>query len=174
MQVFTLYLEITLTLAAIFALCLILTCFRRSPMYRPLLLAASVVYVATLLFFTFVYGGRDGLTGIQLRVAFPLVKAAMNRTLGLYTSRSLLNLLLFFPLGYLLPQLAALRSNERLPMRWWQATLYGFGTTLLIETCQMTFHRGVFELDDLVKNTLGTLLGWCIWRLLDTMTHRKP
>ena len=36
--------------------------------------------------------------------------------------------------------------------------------SLLIETLQYLLRRGVFELDDLLHNTLGTLLGALLWQ----------
>ena len=46
--------------------------------------------------------------------------------------------------------------------RWrslWMATLAGLGLSLLIESLQLVFHIGIFELTDLLLNTLGTFVG---------------
>lgn len=68
------------------------------------------------------------------------------------------------PLGYLLPQLK--------PLNWYQMIGLGFLTSLLIETCQLVFHFGGFELDNLVKNTMGAGVGWLIYACLNWF-HRK-
>lgn len=39
------------------------------------------------------------------------------------------------------------------------ATLVGLGLSLLIESIQWVFHIGIFELTDLLLNTLGTFIG---------------
>ena len=41
--------------------------------------------------------------------------------------------------------------------------LCGFGLSLLIELLQFVFGTGVSEVDDLILNTLGTLIGFVIF-----------
>lgn len=65
-----------------------------------------------------------------------------------------LNILLFVPFGYLLPLLWK-RAD-----RWWKVVLCGFVLSLGIELIQMVTHLGMFDLDDLMNNSLGALLGW--------------
>ena len=71
-----------------------------------------------------------------------------------YRSTSL-NVLLFVPLGIFLPLLWK-------PFRklWW-AGLFGLGTSLLIEALQIFTYRAT-DVNDLMTNTFGTLLGWCV------------
>ncbi len=61
------------------------------------------------------------------------------------------NLIWFFPAGLLV----RLRGG-----RLWQAALAGFGLSMLVETAQFVLGSGVSELDDLILNTLGALLGY--------------
>ena len=71
-----------------------------------------------------------------------------------------MNILLFVPFGYLLPLLRK-RAN-----RWWKVVLCGFALSLGIELIQLVTHLGMFDLDDLMNNTLGAFLGWlfhAIW-----------
>ena len=56
---------------------------------------------------------------------------------------------------------------------WWKIILFGFLSSLLIESCQFMFHRGVFELDDLLKNTKGTAVGWLIWKVITIVFYEK-
>ena len=65
-----------------------------------------------------------------------------------------LNILLFVPFGYLLPLLW-----KRVD-RWWKVVLCGFVLSLLIELTQLVTHLGMFDLDDLMNNSLGAFLGW--------------
>ena len=61
------------------------------------------------------------------------------------------NLIWFFPVGIL----TKLRGG-----RLWQAVLAGFLLSLSIETAQFVLGSGISELDDLILNTLGALLGY--------------
>lgn len=61
------------------------------------------------------------------------------------------NLLWFAPAGILI----RLRGGKL-----WQAALAGFFLSLVIETMQFILGSGVSELDDLILNTCGALLGW--------------
>lgn len=71
---------------------------------------------------------------------------------------SLLNVLLFMPLGIFLP-LFWQRFRKMGP-----TVLFGFCISLLIEVLQIFTFRAT-DINDLMTNTLGTLLGWCIARI---------
>ena len=72
---------------------------------------------------------------------------------------SILNVLLFMPLGMLLP---VLWENFQ-KFRW--TLLFGFCTSLVIELLQLFSFRAT-DVNDLMTNTLGTALGWCAGRIL--------
>ena len=71
---------------------------------------------------------------------------------------SLLNVLLFVPLGFFLPVLW-----KRFRSFLWTA-LFGFGFSLTIELLQLFTFRAT-DINDLMTNTVGTILGWCLGRL---------
>lgn len=80
----------------------------------------------------------------------------------------LFNCLLYLPLGlFFAAWTGARRSGGRrhagrfLPGR---AAALGFLCSLLVETLQLVLRRGVFELDDLLHNTLGAALGALLWQ----------
>ena len=65
----------------------------------------------------------------------------------------LLNILLYIPMGYLLPFVSkALRQTGLIVM-------IGFLCSCATEFAQLYFHIGCFQLDDIVCNTIGTLIG---------------
>ena len=68
---------------------------------------------------------------------------------------NLLNLLLLFPAGILLPWVWGRKVHV------WQGLLIGMGISLMIELCQLVLGRGLFEWDDIVHNGLGCMAG-CI------------
>lgn len=68
---------------------------------------------------------------------------------------SLLNMLLLFPAGLLLPFVFHKKMS-------WAAGLFaGLLTSAMIETCQFVFCRGLFEWDDMIHNGFGSMVG-CI------------
>lgn len=68
------------------------------------------------------------------------------------------NIVMFIPYGALLA--AAFRG-----LRWWAVDLIGLGTTLIIELVQPFLYRS-FDLDDIIANTLGTVIGCLAVRLI--------
>lgn len=69
-----------------------------------------------------------------------------------------LNVLLFVPFGYLIP--SVLNSI----CRCWKVVLLGFATSLTIETIQLVTCLGWFDASDLLHNTVGTWIGWIIYK----------
>lgn len=61
------------------------------------------------------------------------------------------NLVCFMPAGILIRLCCG---------RFWQAVLAGFALSLLIETAQFVLGSGLSELDDLILNTCGAMLGF--------------
>ncbi len=72
---------------------------------------------------------------------------------------SLLNVALFMPLGFFLP--VFWNGFQKLP----QVGLFGFCTSLVIELLQIFTFRAT-DVNDLITNTLGALLGWCAAKVL--------
>ena len=74
------------------------------------------------------------------------------------------NLIWFAPAGVLV----RLRGGKL-----WQAALAGFCLSLLVEIMQFVLGSGVSELDDLILNTCGAVLGWLGTALVQRI-FRKP
>lgn len=70
----------------------------------------------------------------------------------LISSEFFLNVLLFTPIGLLLWPL--LRKFKVIC-----CIVVGFLLSLIIESVQLVTHRGTFDVDDLVNNTIGTAIG---------------
>lgn len=77
------------------------------------------------------------------------------------------NIVLFSPLGMLLPIL----------QRWFRKVHrtvgFGFLFSMTIELGQRLTQRGLCELDDLFNNTLGVLLGYCVFFFFYTFMDKK-
>lgn len=69
------------------------------------------------------------------------------------------NFLLFFPMGIYLPCLS--RNTRKLP----RLLLTVFLIVLLIETLQLVFRVGSFDVDDILLNVAGAAAGFCVWRI---------
>ena len=69
------------------------------------------------------------------------------------------NILLFIPFGFMLP--CIWKKYEVL----WKTALSGITFSLIIELSQL-FNKRITDIDDLLMNTLGALIGWVIFRLL--------
>ena len=78
----------------------------------------------------------------------------------------ILNVVMFMPLGFLLPLLW--KEYQSLV----RTAIIGFCFSCGIEFCQL-FNRRVSEVDDLLMNTLGAILGWLIWIVFSRITHLK-
>ncbi len=122
----------------------------------PLLAALFTLYLAAV----FQVTGAGTLADL-LRYGFELRPSQLNLNFFTSAPTSLgyrLNILLFFPFGFLLP---ALWPGLR---RCWATGLAGLGFSLLIEGSQLLNIR-VTDVDDLTANFAGALLGYAAWRL---------
>lgn len=66
---------------------------------------------------------------------------------------NILNALLFVPVGFLL-------RCGFIGMTWKRALLIGSGLSVSIEFMQLLSHKGCCEVDDVLHNTLGCLIGY--------------
>lgn len=68
------------------------------------------------------------------------------------------NVIGFMPFGMLLPVLV------RDARRAWRVGVLGFEISTLVELFQLLFQVGCFDVDDIILNTTGALLGyWMFW-----------
>ena len=86
---------------------------------------------------------------------YPVFREALVNFLG--------NSLMFLPLGIVWP--VAFRKLDT----HWKVIAAGAGTSLLIEILQLPFYDRVSDIDDLLLNTLGYLMGYGIYLLVRTL-----
>lgn len=70
------------------------------------------------------------------------------------------NVLAFMPFGFFLPMIWK-RTDH-----WYTTTILSFVMSLCVETVQLVSRVGSFDVDDLLLNTVGGLLGFLGYRLL--------
>jgi hypothetical protein len=134
---------------------------RRAALTIPRVLVVAVLCVygggvlANSLFPIFIGKGRSGLPWWDMVNLTPLV--------GTDRADMLRNVVVFLPLGFLLPLVARIHSARRV-------LLYGFLLSLAIETAQLvqsqTGNGGhVADINDLLANTVGAPIGYGIFRV---------
>ena len=74
---------------------------------------------------------------------------------------------MFIPLGFLLP------LGIKCFQSFYLTAFAGFLFTIVIEASQLHFHLGMFELDDLMNNTVGTMIGFGIYVLYGKLILRR-
>ena len=67
------------------------------------------------------------------------------------------NVAAFFPFGFLYPQAVPERRA------FWKVTLRGFVFSLMIETMQLVLMVGIFDVDDIILNVSGVMLGYAVF-----------
>lgn len=76
------------------------------------------------------------------------------------------NVIGFIPFGYIIPVI-----NHRF-RNWLLITVSGFSLSLCVETAQLVFRVGSFDVDDLMLNTLGALLGYVFFWICNEIRRR--
>lgn len=84
-----------------------------------------------------------------------------------YYNMIVLNIAMEIPFGILFPIL--FKKNDS----FWKVTAGGFLFSLLIEFIQYFTGRGLFELDDLLNNTLGASIGYIIFVFFKNIFIKK-
>ena len=70
-------------------------------------------------------------------------------------AENIMNVVVFVPVGLLF----GIAFNG---MKWWVAILLGMAISFGIELLQLLFLKGFSELDDVIHNTIGFVLGYMI------------
>ena len=68
----------------------------------------------------------------------------------------IMNVLAFIPIGLLLGSFKG--------MKWWHVLLIGLCFSMLIELLQLVLKRGLTEIDDVVHNVVGCVMGFVVVR----------
>jgi glycopeptide antibiotics resistance protein len=79
---------------------------------------------------------------------------------------TVLNVILFIPLGFFLPLLYEKYNKIN------RIAFTGFLFSISIEIVQM-FGMGSTDINDLITNTVGTCLGYCIYKLLTKIAQKE-
>ena len=108
----------------------------------------------------------DEISFIPFRDIIEMLKGGLT----LHTIINILgNIIMFMPMGFLLPLLFSNLDSLK------KTVVIGFGTSLLIEFTQLFLIRAT-DIDDLILNTFGTMLGYLVFltfkKLLSRLTEK--
>lgn len=108
--------------------------------------------------FGIVKGGIHQTNLIPFKVLFETYNEVfINGYINYFLINFLGNIIMFMPIGFFLPLLWDL-SNKKV-------IVIGFCFSLFIECCQLFLTRGT-DIDDLILNTIGTILGLLLYRII--------
>ena len=77
-----------------------------------------------------------------------------------------MNVVVFIPVGLLL-------GSAFKQMTWWKALLIGCSISIAIESLQFCFMKGFSEVDDVMHNTVGCLIGFGFYSLIELSTRLR-
>ncbi len=130
------------------------------------IVAAFMCYILMVLYATLFSRGSMGYCSVNLDLFSSYLEAWNNFTLRGW-QLLILNIVMFVPFGMLLPLV-----NKKFKSVIWSASA-GALFTLLIETVQLIFNLGVFEVDDIVNNFAGAMIGYGLTMTMLSVLHRE-
>lgn len=118
--------------------------------------------VITLIISLTILGREFGQAENSLNTLFETYRVLIMEQYSLELYEIILNIILFAPLGVLL----AHKFERKI------VVFTGFGVSLFVELAQLITGTGVFEIPDILHNTIGTLSGYALYRKTVIM-HNK-
>lgn len=147
---------------------------RKVSFWRELLLTVFVTYVLLVCFLTVFRGTyyypwqlvwhlHRSLADVNWRPLVETLKLSKGATMFDFYYQSFGNIAWFIPFGMLAPGL--MRRKKRML----RTIVMGSLMSLAIETMQFFLITGISDIDDWIFNTIGVILGYCIFEILAAM-----
>lgn len=131
-----------------------------------------ILYIIFLLWFLIIsdWYGRDGVLKEYHYNLIPFTEMKRfwryREQLGVWSAINLLgNVLIFVPFGFF----EAIASQHR---SFWAIMLDGFFVSLLVEVFQFLAKVGRFDVDDLILNTSGVIIGYIVFLIGNTIRRK--
>lgn len=131
---------------------------------KPIPIAAVtcyVMYLVIIIFITFL-SRENGSRNVKIDLSFFSTWGINDRNNALVIE----NILLFVPYGFVCPW--AIKSARK----FISCTLFGLLTSTCIETMQLITGRGYFQIDDILTNMIGTIIGYIFFRCIFRGEHK--
>lgn len=139
---------------------------KRISKWKAIWLIVFIVYGVVLVGATFLSRGGS-YSRAQIVPPFASYKEAWYQGRMSNVRNIVVNILLFVPLGFLLPiGLKRIRP-------YWKTALVGGAVTVLIECLQLVTKRGIFECDDIINNLVGILIGYGIFAFINWILNKE-
>lgn len=134
-----------------------------------------VIYMALLVYFLLLsdgFGRIEGYSGyrynlVPLQEIMRFIRYRDYIDFSSVVINLLGNVVAFMPFG------ALIRWVVDRKMHWYQAMGYTFFFSLCVELLQLAAKVGVFDVDDLILNTLGGLFGFWVYYILLLINRRR-
>ena len=132
------------------------------------------LYIAGLVYFLFFAEMLDR-TGIERSYRYNLIPFREIRRFIVYAdllgpmaviSNLFGNIVIFMPFGFLVPILGRKKRN------FWFTSLLSFALSLTVECIQLVTRTGCFDVDDIFLNTIGGMLGYLVYALMQRKRDR--
>lgn len=133
----------------------------------------SVLYIFFLLYFL-IFSDWYGRTGVSREYQYNLVLfkeikrfIEYREELGAFAVFTNLfgNILIFMPFGFFISMASRARG-------FFMTLFYSFGLSLCVEVFQLLTKVGSFDVDDLLLNTIGGVLGYILFSICNTIRRR--
>ena len=132
------------------------------------------LYIAGLVYFLFFAEMLDR-TGIERSYRYNLIPFREIRRFIVYAdllgpmaviSNLFGNIVIFMPFGFLVPILGRKKRN------FWFTSLLSLALSLAVECIQLVTRTGCFDVDDIFLNTIGGMLGYLVYALVQRKRDR--
>ncbi|MEN1936741.1 VanZ family protein [Paenibacillus sp. 102] len=134
-----------------------------------LLLGRYPYYFNSITYF-FETGDWHGITGLFNIIPFSSILMYITRfdhyNLDILLMNTLGNIVIFIPFGFLIPLLFTQVNNAKLACKLFIKAIF------FIELLQLLTFTGVFDIDDIILNTLGALIGYSIYAGMKHIWYR--
>ncbi|TCK90531.1 glycopeptide antibiotics resistance protein [Natranaerovirga hydrolytica] len=135
--------------------------------YKPMIYTVFVIYIFLLmnvLFFSDYYGRTQILDQYTYNVIpFKEIKRFIiyrNNMGFIYWLTNLLgNIIAFIPMGFFMPIISKHYKS------FLKVTFSSLFISLMIETLQLYYRVGIFDVDDIILNTLGGAIGYILYKI---------
>lgn len=110
-------------------------------------------------------GGVGQANFMPFRTIGPYLTGEHGRVIGIINLVG--NIALLVPVGLLVPLIFR-------KMRWPGALAAGVAAGLALEALQVIFHVGVFDIDDVILNALGVVIGYAVFAVIARRAEVAP
>lgn len=140
------------------------TCLKQCSLGKRLQLLCFAFYLSAVCSAT----GVPSVNSLRIDLRFNLIPLIdiVNGPMG-YVKNTVLNIVLFIPFGFFLPMIWEDRYSSLK-----KVCLTGLGVSAGIEVLQIFTHR-LTDVDDLITNTVGAVLGYCLAKLYVKRRRKK-